>query len=190
MNWLDWVLSFAILAWLVILAVGALVDIGQNPVWAWIPLVVAAIYRLISGRAELLVVAAAIVLLVSERRHLKQKILEWIILAAGILVIGYLMFTTDLSTGYAIIGIILFWAGWELKMITGVEAMVLITCQLVWTGIEFLEAYLVAGLVWSIIVRIREGKWLKGHALPSRAVVASGAALYLLWRLMSVFNII
>lgn len=190
MEWYDWVLSIAVLGWLAAAALGRRAGIKVGTAWTWIPMLLAVIYRIISGRAVMVVTAAAIVLLLSERRHLKQKLLEGIILAAGILVVGWLMFTTEITAGMGIVGVIIFWIGWEMHMIDGADAMTLITCQIVWPGIEFLMAYLVAGLIWALVLRIREGGWLKTHAAPGMAVIASGAALYILWRVLTALQVI
>jgi len=176
----DWLISIAALIWLITIAV---FDIRERKVphmaWTGIPMLVAAVYRLLSGQHGMIVAAAAVVVLVSERRHLQQKLLEGIILAAGILIVGWLLLTGEFIAGMGIIGVIVFWVSWERKYIGGADAMALITCLILWPGIEFVIAYLVAGLVWSLIIRIRQGGWLKGHESPGLAIVAAAAILYL-----------
>ena len=130
----------------------------------------------------MIVAAAAVVVLVSERRHLQQKLLEAVILAAGVLVLGWLLFTGELTAGMGIIGVIVFWVSWERHYIGGADAMALITCLILWPGIEFVIAYLAAGLIWSLAVRIKQGGWLKGHESPGLAIVAAAAILYLVYQ--------
>ncbi|MGB7540334.1 MAG: hypothetical protein WBM17_17465 [Anaerolineales bacterium] len=179
----DWLISASALGWLIIIAV---FDIRErkvpHPVWTGVPMLVAAVYRLVSGQHQMIVAAAVVAVVISERRHLQQKMLEGIILAAGILVMGWLLFTTELTGAMGIIGIIVFWASWERKYIGGADAMALITCLIVWPGIEFVIAYLVAGLGWSLGVRIKEGGWLKGHPSPGLAIIAAAAIFYLAYQ--------
>jgi hypothetical protein len=177
----DWLISIAALGWLLIIA---WFDIRErkvpHPAWTGIPMLVAAVYRLVSGQNMLIVVAAAVAVLISERRHLQQKALESLILVAGILLLGWLMFTTEIATGYGIVGVIVFWLSWERKYIGGADAMALITCLILWPGVEFILAYLAAGLVWSLGVRIRQGGWLKAHPSPGLAIIAAAGILYLM----------
>jgi hypothetical protein len=176
----DWLISIAALIWLITIAV---FDIRErrvpHPAWTGVPMLVAAVYRLLSGQHEMIVAAAAVAVIVSERRHLQQKLLEGIILAAGVLILGWLLFTSGMTTALGVVGVIVFWLSWERKFIGGADAMALITCLMLWPGIEFVIAYLVAGLVWSLVVRIKEGGWLKGHPSPGLAIVAAAAILYL-----------
>ena len=69
---------------------------------------------------------------------------------AGVLVLGWLLLTGEFTAGMGIIGIIVFWVSWERHYIGGADAMALITCLILWPGIEFVVAYLVAGLIWSL----------------------------------------
>jgi hypothetical protein len=151
-------------------------------VWTGLPMLVAAIYRLATGQNMLIVAAAAVVVVVSERRHLQQKVLEAFILAAGILVLVWLLFTTPLATAMGIIGVIVFWVSWERHYIGGADAMALITCLILWPGIEFVGAYLIAGLIWSLAVRIKQGGWLKGHESPGLAIIAAAAVLFMAYQ--------
>jgi len=179
----DWLISAAALGWLITIAV---FDIRErkvpHPAWTGIPILVAAVYRLVTGQNMLIVAAAAVAVLVSERRHLQQKVLETIILVAGMAVLVWLLFTTGLTAAYGIVGVIVFWISWELHYIGGADAMALITCLLLWPGIEFVLAYLAVGLVWSVAVRIRRGGWLKGHPAPGLALVAAAGILYLIYQ--------
>jgi Flp pilus assembly protein protease CpaA len=181
----GWVISVVALVWLIVVAV---FDIRTrqvpSPLWTGIPLIVAAAYRLAAGTQAIIVAAAAVVLLVSERRHLQQKLLEAFVVAAGILVLGFILLRFGIFNATGIVGIIVFWVAWELKLIGGADAMVLIACTLIWPGVEFVYAYLLAGLAWSVGVRIKEGGWLKGHDVPGLAVAAAAAALYLLYRVL------
>jgi hypothetical protein len=186
---IDWVISVAALAWLIAMAV---FDIRTrqvpSPLWTGIPLILAAVFRLIGGSQEVLVAAAAVVVLVSERRHLKQKLMEGFVVAAGILVLGWILLRVGIFNTTGIVGIIVFWTAWELRLIGGADAMVLIACVLVWPGVEFVYAYLLAGLGWSVGVRVKEGGWLKGHSVPGLAIVATAAVLYLLYRLLVIIT--
>jgi hypothetical protein len=93
-----------------------------------------------------------------------------------------LMFTSEITTGFGVIGIIVFWLSWERHFIGGADAMALITCLMIWPGIEFVVAYLVAGLIWSLAVRLKEGGWLKGHPSPGLAIIAAAAFLFLIYQ--------
>jgi dolichol kinase len=183
MSLSDWLISIAALIWLITIAV---FDIRErkvpHPVWTGLPMLVAAIYRLATGQNMLIVAAAAVVVVVSERRHLQQKVLEAFILAAGILVLVWLLFTTPLATAMGIIGVIVFWVSWERHYIGGADAMALITCLILWPGIEFVGAYLIAGLIWSLAVRIKQGGWLKGHESPGLAIIAAAAVLFMAYQ--------
>ncbi len=190
MNLYDWVISFVVLGWLLAAALSNRAGVKMSLAWIWVPMLLAIAYRIISGLGAMIVPAVVVVLLISERRHLKQKLLEGIILVAGILILGWILFTTDYLSGMGIVGVLIFWVGWELHLIDGANAMTLITCQVVWPGTKFLMAYLVAGLIWALVLRIREGGWLKSHAAPGIAIIASGAGLYILWRLLTAFQVI
>ena len=97
----DWLISIAALLWLITIAV---FDIRErrvpHPLWTGVPMLVAAVYRLVVGQHQVIVAAAAVVVLVSERRHLQQKLLETIILVAGILVLGWLLFWASSPPGW------------------------------------------------------------------------------------------
>ncbi len=179
----DWLISIAALIWLITIAV---FDIRErrvpHPLWTGVPMLVAAVYRLAVGQHQMIVAAAAVAVIVSERRHLQQKLLEGLILAAGVLVLGWLLLTGEFTAGMGIIGVIVFWVSWERHYIGGADAMALITCLILWPGIEFVVAYLAAGLIWSIAVRIRQGGWLKGHPSPGLAIIAAAAILYLVYQ--------
>ncbi len=131
----DWLISIAALLWLITIAV---FDIRErrvpHPLWTGVPMLVAAVYRLVVGQHQVIVAAAAVVVLVSERRHLQQKLLETIILVAGILVLGWLLFSGEFTAGMGIIGIIVFWVSWERHFIGGADAMALITCLILVAG--------------------------------------------------------
>jgi hypothetical protein len=180
---LAWIISLIALAWLIAVAV---FDIRTrqvpSPYWTGIPLLLAVAIRVLSGTAALMAAAAVVVVVISERRHLKQKLLEALVLAAGILAIVWIFFTADIPAQSGIAGVVVFWVSWELHYIGGADAMTLITCILLWPNIEFLLAYLVAGLGWSLGVRIKEGGWLKGHWVPGLAIVATAGILYLIYQ--------
>jgi hypothetical protein len=187
---LDWIISLIALGWLIAMAV---FDIRTrrvpSPYWTGIPLMLAIATRVLSGTAALMAAAVVVVLVVSERRHLKQKVLEALVLVAGILAIILIFFTADIPTQSGIACMVVFWVSWELHFIGGAEAMTLITCILLWPNIEFLLAYLIAGLLWSLGVRIKEGGWLKGHWVPGQAIVAMAGIIYLIFQIYLVVNI-
>jgi hypothetical protein len=167
---IDWAISIAALGWLIAVAV---FDIRTrqipSPFWTGVPMLLAGAYRVLSGPSALIAAAAAVVVIVSERRHLRHKGLEALALAAGILAIVLIFFIADIPIQSGIAGVIVFWVSWELHYIGGADAMTLITCVLLWPRIEFVLAYLVAGLIWSFGVRVKEGGWLKGHWVPGLA---------------------
>jgi hypothetical protein len=183
MTLIVWIISLAALAWLITVAV---FDIRTrqvpSPYWTGIPLLLAVVIRVLSGTAALMAAVAVVVVVISERRHLKQKLLETLVLVAGVLVIVWIFFLADIPTQSGIAGVVLFWVSWELRYIGGADAMTLITCVLLWPNIEFLLAYLIAGIAWSLGARIKQGGWLKFHPVPGLAVIATAGILYLMYQ--------
>jgi Flp pilus assembly protein protease CpaA len=183
MPYLDWIISLAALAWLIAVAV---FDIRTrkvpNPLWTGIPLLAAVAIRVLNGTAQWMAAVAVIAVVISERRHLQQKMLEALVLAAGVVAIVWIFFIADVPTQSGIAGVVVFWLSWELHYIGGADAMTLITCVLIWPNIEFLLAYLAAGLIWSLGARIKQGNWLKFHPVPGLAVVATAGFLYLIYQ--------
>jgi len=187
---LAWAISIAALGWLIAVAV---FDIRKrevpSPLWTGIPLLIAVVIRVLYGSAAFMALAAVVAVIVSERRHLKHRGLEALVLVAGIVAIGLIFFTADTAAQSGIAGVVVFWVSWELHYIGGADAMTLITCILLWPNIEFLLSYLAAGLVWSLAIRIKEGGWLKGHMAPGLAIVATGAIFYLLYQIYLIVKI-
>jgi hypothetical protein len=190
MFYLHWAISLAALGWLIAVAV---FDIRTrqvpSPYWTGIPLLLAGALRVLSGPSALIAAATAVAVAVSERRHLNHKGLEALTLAAGIVALVLIFFLSDVGTQNGIIGVVVFWVSWELHYIGGADAMALITCVLLWPQIEFILAYLVAGLIWSLGVRVKDGGWLKGHPVPGLAVVATAGIFYLLYQIYLVVKI-
>jgi hypothetical protein len=180
---IQWIISLAALAWLL---AEAYFDIRTrkvpSPLWTGIPMLAALAIRLLSGTAVLMAAAAVVVVVVSERRHLQHKLLEGLALAAGIIALALIFFLADDATQSGLAGIVVFWVSWELRYIGGADAMTLITCLLLWPQIEFVLAYLAAGLIWSAGVRIKQGGWLKFHPVPGLAVVATAGIFYLIYQ--------
>jgi hypothetical protein len=180
---LDWIISLVALGWLITVAV---FDIRTrkvpSPYWTGIPFLAAVAIRALSGSAAWMAAAAVVTMVISERRHLQHKGLEALALAAGIVAIVLIFFVADVPTQTGIAGVVIFWISWELRFIGGADAMTLITCVLLWPNVEFLLAYLAAGLVWSLGARIKEGGWLKSHAVPGLAIIALAAVFYLLYQ--------
>ena len=180
---LDWIISLVALGWLIAIAV---FDIRTrqvpSPLWTGIPILVALAIRVLSGTAQLMVLVAVVTVIVSERRQLKHKGLEALALVAGILAIVLIFFVADIPTQSGIAGVVVFWVSWELHYIGGADAMTLITCILLWPNIEFLLAYLAAGLFWATGARIKQGGWLKAHMVPGLAVIATAAIIYLIYQ--------
>ncbi len=176
----DWIISFCALAWLLILW---FYERSQHTklgaVWIILPFLVSVAFRVINGQFFMVAAAAVMVLLAAERSHLQSKLLEIIIFSAAILIIGWMLFTSSLVAGYGIVGILIFWVSWELHAIEGDIAIILLTLQILWPGFEFISVYLVVLLVWAIIVRIREGGWLKSHVMPGKSLIAVAAAAFL-----------
>jgi hypothetical protein len=184
MIYLEWLISFVAVIWLIVMAVIVIRKRQSlSPRWTWIPMILAIAIRVLSGQAAWMAATVAVVLVVSERRHLKNKALETLTLAAAILAIGLIFFSADIPTESGIGGVVVFWIAWELHYIPGADAMTLITCVLLWPNIEFLLSYLIAGLIWSIGVRIKDGGWLKSHVIPMSAVIAFSGVIYLGYQL-------
>jgi hypothetical protein len=70
---------------------------------------------------------------------------------------------------------------WEFHAIEARDGIILITCQVLWPGIEFVDAYLIVLLGWALIVRIREGGWLKRHAMPGIPLIAIAVVMLLMY---------
>jgi Flp pilus assembly protein protease CpaA len=181
MSVFDWFISLAALIWLVIVSI---FDIRERKVphllWTAIPFLLAAVYRLFSGHVQMIVLAAALMVAASERHQLKNRAVEWILMIVVLVVIIWLLVTQETSIAIGIAGIFIFWLSWEIHWIGGADAMALITCVLLWPGVVFLVAYLIAGLIWSLGVRLKEGEWRRGHWVPGLAIVATAAVIYLL----------
>jgi len=183
--YLQWVISLVALGWLIAVAV---FDIRTrqvpSPYWTWIPMLLAGTYRVLNGPSALIAAAASVTIIISERKHLRHKGIEMMALAAGILAIIMIFFFADIPTQSGIACVVVFWIAWELHYIGGANAMMLITCVLLWPQVEFVLTYLVAGLIWSIGVRIKEGGWLKRHWVSMPAVIVFSAVIYLTYHLL------
>lgn len=181
MTWFDWLVSIVALIWLIAIA---MFDIRDRRIphllWTAIPLALAAVYRLASGRLQMVVLAAVFAVIVSERRQLKNRIVEWIVLITALIFFLWILTTAESLVALGLIGICVFWLSWEMRWIGGADAMALITCILLWPGMAFVIAYLVAGLIWSIGARVKEGGWRRGHWVPGLGIVATAAALTIL----------
>jgi hypothetical protein len=176
----GWIISLCALVWLGILwFYKRSQHANMSLIWLILPIVFAAAFQLLSKQSPLVAAAAGVVLLVAERNHLQSKLLEWLILIAGILAIGWMLFTAPINTAYGIVGILVFWFSWELRAIDSETAIILMTCQILWPGMEFVFACLVVFLGWALIVRIREGGWLKAHAVQGLPLVAVSAIVFL-----------
>jgi hypothetical protein len=81
---------------------------SPHPLWIVIPYLVSAAYRLFQGDSSQLVVAAIIVLLTAERKHLQSRLLELLVLIAAIMGLLYTLFTAKLFTAYGIAGVMVF----------------------------------------------------------------------------------
>lgn len=180
MTLLDWIVSLIALGWLIAAAV---FDIRTkqvpNILWNAIPFAIAILYRLIFGQVQIVVAGAVVTVIASERRQVRNGLVEAMILIAALLFFLWLFTTASGSTALGLVGICVFWVSWELHFIGGADAMALITCLLVWPGFGFVFAYLLAGVGWSVGVRIKEGGWRKAHWAPGLAIVASAAVIYL-----------
>jgi phosphatidylserine synthase len=178
-----WIVSLIALCWLIAIAV---FDIRQrkvpNPYWTGIPILAAIVFRVLSGAEGWMAAAAVVTVIISERRHLEHKGLEALALAAGGVMIALIFFSVNTLTQAGIAGILVFWISWELHYIGGADAMTLITCVLLWPSTDFLLAYLAAGLIWSLGVRIKEGGWRKSHSVPGLAIVALAGIFFLLYQ--------
>jgi Flp pilus assembly protein protease CpaA len=181
MTLIEWLVSLAALAWLIRIAI---FDIRErqvpSPLWTAVPLALAAVYRLASGRMPMVAAAAVIAVIVSERRELKNRVVETMVLAAAVILLLVLTVAAERESAVGMIGILVFWISWEMRWIGGADAMALIACILIWPGMTFILAYLAAGLIWSLGVRIREGGWRRGHWVPGLGIVATAAVLTVL----------
>jgi Flp pilus assembly protein protease CpaA len=181
MTWIEWLVSIAALIWLVVIAIFDIRDRQvPNPLWTAVPLVLAAVFRLASGRELIIALAALVAVVISERRQLKNRAVEVMLLAAALVFFLIMVVTAERVEAIGLIGICVFWVSWELRWIGGADAMALITCVLIWPGMAFILAYLVAGIIWSVGVRIREGGWRRGHWVPGLGIIATAAILTIL----------
>jgi hypothetical protein len=190
MSIFDWIISLVAFCWLTVLAIMDRQKKKINPLWTGIPLMIALAVRMLTGIVSLMSVTAIMIFLISERRHLKHRGLEALVLLAGLFVIVFLLFVSDIDTQVGMAGLIIFWFAWELHFIDGLNAMILMTCILVWPQENFLIAYLASGLLWSLVIRFREGSWLKGHSLPMPLVLLLSVILFLGYSLLLLLKVI
>jgi hypothetical protein len=180
----GWIFSVAAILWMA----GATywdVRIRQVPSSAWLiaPFFLAVLYRegtvlTAGGPGLLIVLAALVVVLASERRRFAKPFQVFVIVVASA-ALAALLFSAEGLERAGVLAVILWFLSWETHYLGGADAIMLIVCTLLWPGFLWLIVYLATALVWSLVVRILKGGWLKGHVIPAAAMVLAASVLYL-----------
>jgi hypothetical protein len=154
-----------------------------SSIWLIAPFFVAAAYReamvLTEGTPGLLIVLASLlVVLASERRRFAKpfRIIAITVVAAAL---SACLIASEGLERAGVLAVILWFLSWEARYLGGADAIMLIVCTLLWPGFLWLFVYLATALVWSLVVRILKGGWLKGHVIPAAAMVLAASVLYL-----------
>ena len=168
---MDWIIFILVVVWLGIVS---WFDIRKSEIprsaWVIIPLIGACFYRTWQGNWAL-VLLTILVASVSERERISHlfgwgeigKMITWF----PLLFLGaYLSILTSPFAALAIIG---FWAAWELKWWGGADAVSAITVCLIWPSEIFIFAFLATHLIvvfgLGLASAIREKK-ISLHRLP------------------------
>ena len=179
---MDWIIFGLVVTWLGIVS---WFDIRKSEIphsaWVVIPLIGAAVYRILQGDWPL-VLLAALVAVVSERNRISQafgweelsRIITWLpLLFLGVI----LSIQSSPLSALAIIG---FWVAWELKWWGGADAVSAITVCLIWPGmvfiISFLAIHLIVVIVSGLVSVVREQK-IKLHRLPGLPILLASVLL-------------
>jgi len=154
---MDWIIFGLVVTWLIIVS---WFDIRKSEVphsaWVVIPLIGAAIYRILQGDWTLILLAG-VVTAVSERNRISQafgweelnRIITWLpLLFLGVI----LSIQSSPLSALAIIG---FWVAWELKWWGGADAVATMTIVLIYPEITFILAFLTVHVIATIGLAIR-----------------------------------
>ena len=179
---MDWIIFGLVVTWLGIVS---WFDIRKSEIphsaWVVIPLISAAVYRILQGDWTL-VLLAAVVTAVSERDRISQafgweelsRIITWL----PLLFLGaFLSIQSSPLSALAIIG---FWAAWELNWWGGADAVSAITICLIWPGIflimSFLVIHLIVVIASGLISMVREQK-ITLHRLPGLPILLASVLI-------------
>jgi len=173
---MDWIIFGLVVTWLGIVS---WFDIRRNEIphsaWVVIPLIGAAVYRILQGDWTL-VLLAGVVAAVSERNRISQafgweelnRIITWL----PLLFLG--VFLSIQSSPLSALAIIGFWVAWELMWWGGADAVSAITVCLIWPGmffiISFLAIHIIVVIASGLVSMVREHK-IKLHRLPGLPIL-------------------
>jgi len=173
---MNWIIFGLVVAWLGIVS---WFDIRRNEIphsaWVGIPLIGAAIYRILQGDWTL-VLLAGIVAAVSERNRISQAF-GWEELSRIITWLPLLFLGTFLSIQFSplsALAIIGFWAAWELKWWGGADAVAAITITQIYPEIAFILAFLIVHVIATIMLSIRsliKEKTVRLHRIPGLPLI-------------------
>lgn len=186
---MDWIIFGLVVTWLGIVS---WFDIRKSEIphsaWVVIPLIGAAVYRILQGNWTL-VLLAGVVATVSERNRISQafgleelsRIITWLpLLFLGVI----LSIQSSPLSALAIIG---FWVAWELKWWGGADAVSAIAVCLIWPSeiftFAFLAIHLIVVLGLGLMSAIREKK-IRLHRLPGLPILF-GSVILLKFALVS-----
>jgi len=168
---MDWIIFILVVVWLGIVS---WFDIRKSEIphsaWVIIPLIGACFYRTWQGNWTL-VLLTILVAAVSERERISHlfgweeigKMITWF----PLLFLG--VYLSILTSPFAALAIVGFWAAWELKWWGGADAVSAITVCLIWPSEIFIFAFLATHLIvvfgLGLASAIREKK-ISLHRLP------------------------
>lgn len=184
LDWIGWIASVCVMAYLT----GATywdVRMRRVPSSAWqiVPFFFAVMYReimVIMGDPGFeIVLCALLVVLASERKRFAPWFSWLVIIITGASMAACLITTSGLAF-VGVISIIVWFLSWEQGWLGGADAIALIVCTLVWPGFLWLALFAFTALIWSFVMRLLQGGWLRGHPSPAVGMVLMTSALYLL----------
>jgi len=173
---MDWIIFGLVVTWLGIVS---WFDIRRNEIphsaWVVIPLIGAAVYRILQGDWTL-VLLAGVVAAVSERNRISQAFgweeLNRIITGLPLLFLGaFLSIQSSPLSALAIIG---FWAAWELKWWGGADAVAAITIILIYPEITIILAFLIVHVIATIMLTIKslvKEQTVRFHRIPGLPLI-------------------
>lgn len=173
-----------VLAWLSVISI---FDLRKREIphsaWVIIPLAAAMVYRLFAGEWQL-VILAALVALVSERRRLadwtRLPLDGWSIWIPPLVLLVYWGMLANPIGALAIVG---FWLAWELHAWGGADAVASISLALIWPELPFvlslLGVHLAAAVGATAYGLLREHRW-RLHALPGLPLLLATVITFLI----------
>jgi hypothetical protein len=187
---MDWIIFVVIIVWLGIVS---WFDIRKNEIphcaWVIIPLVGACLFRTWQGNWAL-VLLTILVAAVSERERISQifgweeigKMITWF----PLLFLG--AYHSVLTSPFAALAIIGFWAAWELKWWGGADAVATMTIILIYPEIAFILVFLIVHVIATIWLAIRslvKENALRLHRIPGLPLLLIGVIPFQILKIVS-----